>query len=58
MSKRLQAMGQPNYVVRDQCLDAGVPFFFKQWGGVRKKAAGRELDGQFWDEMPLSATLL
>ena len=31
---------------------AGVPFFFKQWGGVRKKRAGRELDGRTYDEMP------
>ncbi len=38
--------------VRDQCLDAGVPFFFKQWGGVRKKANGRQLQGELWDEMP------
>lgn len=33
-------------------LGARVPFFFKQWGGVRKKEAGRELDGRTWDEMP------
>jgi protein gp37 len=38
--------------VRDQCLAAGVPFFFKQWGGTNKKAAGRKLDGRQWDEMP------
>ncbi len=38
--------------VRDQCVAAGVRFFFKQWGGVHKKAAGRELDGRTWDEMP------
>lgn len=38
--------------VRDQCLAAGVPFFFKQWGGVRKKRAGRTLEGRTWDEMP------
>lgn len=38
--------------MRDQCRAAGVPFFFKQWGGVNKKAAGRELDGRTWDEMP------
>jgi len=29
-----------------------VPFFFKQWGGVNKKRAGRILDGRTWDEMP------
>jgi protein gp37 len=39
--------------LRDQCAAAGVPFFFKQWGGVRKKLAGRELDGRTWDERPL-----
>ncbi len=38
--------------IRDQCAGAGVPFFFKQWGGVRKKAAGRLLDGRTWDELP------
>jgi protein gp37 len=38
--------------VRDQCNDAGVPFFFKQWGGVRKKRAGRELDGQTYNGFP------
>jgi len=39
--------------LRDQCVSAGVPFFFKQWGGVNKKAAGRELDGRTWDERPV-----
>jgi protein gp37 len=38
--------------IRDQCVRAGVSFFFKQWGGVNKKKTGRELDGQTWDEMP------
>lgn len=38
--------------IRDQCVAAGVPFFFKQWGGVWKKRAGRVLDGRTWDEMP------
>ena len=38
--------------VRDQCRDYGVPFFFKQWGGVRKKNHGRELDGRTYDEYP------
>ena len=38
--------------IRDQCLRLGVPFFFKQWGGVRKKEAGRQLRGRTWDEMP------
>lgn len=40
--------------IKEQCVRSGVPFFFKQWGGVRKKAAGRMLDGRTWDEMPLS----
>jgi len=38
--------------IRDQCLAANVPFFFKQWGGVRKKTTGRTLEGRTWDEMP------
>ena len=38
--------------LRDQCADAGVPFFFKQWGGVQKKKAGRVLDGRTYDEQP------
>jgi len=38
--------------IRDQCNDAGIPFFFKQWGGVQKKRAGRELDGQTYDGFP------
>jgi protein gp37 len=38
--------------VRDQCIDQNVPFFFKQWGGVRKKKNGRILDGVEWNEMP------
>lgn len=38
--------------IRDQCLSAGVPFFFKQWGGVNKKRTGRMLEGRTWNEMP------
>lgn len=38
--------------MRDQCKDAGVPFFFKQWGGPNKKKAGRELDSEIFNEMP------
>ena len=38
--------------VRDQCKEAGVPFFFKQWGGFRPKSGGRELDGAEWDQFP------
>ncbi len=48
----------PAWVVdlRDQCTRAGVPFFFKQWGGRTPKAGGRELNGRTWDDMPLSLT--
>lgn len=38
--------------IRDQCIDQGVAFHFKQWGGVNKKKTGRELDGRTWDEFP------
>ena len=38
--------------LRDQCRRASVPFFFKQWGGVRKSASGRKLDGRTYDEFP------
>lgn len=38
--------------IRNQCVEKGVAFFFKQWGGVNKKKAGRELEGHTWDEMP------
>ena len=38
--------------IRDQCRRAGVPFFFKQWGGKNRKKAGRLLDGRTWDQMP------
>lgn len=41
--------------IRDQCEEAGVAFFFKQWGGRTPKANGRELDGRTWDEMPATA---
>lgn len=40
--------------IRDQCLAAGVPFFFKQWGGTRKKMNGRKLEGKTWDQMPVA----
>lgn len=48
---------QPEWVsdIRDQCLAAGVAFFFKQWGGVNKKRTGRLLDGRTWEEMPLAS---
>ena len=38
--------------IRDRCIQRRVPFFFKQWGGVNKKATGRTLDGHTWDQMP------
>lgn len=38
--------------IRDQCRRSSVPFFFKQWGGVRKAAAGRRLEGRTYDEFP------
>jgi len=41
--------------IRDQCQRANVPFFFKQWGGSRKKKMGRRLEGRTWDEMPVLA---
>ena len=39
--------------LRDQCVGAGVPVFFKQWGGINKKKAGRSLEGRTWDELPV-----
>jgi len=38
--------------IRDQCLAAGIPFFFKQWGGMFKNRTGRQLEGRTWDDMP------
>jgi protein gp37 len=38
--------------IRDQCVAAGVPFLFKQWGGIQAKKNGRLLDGRTWDEYP------
>lgn len=45
---------EPEWVISilEQCEAAEVPFFFKQWGGVRKKKAGRELNGRTYDYMP------
>lgn len=45
---------EPEWVqgLRDLCVRRDVPFFFKQWGGARKKAAGRLLDGKEWGQMP------
>jgi len=47
---------QPVWVteIRDECLSASIPFFFKQWGGTNKKKAGRILDDRTWDELPAS----
>ncbi|HSL82636.1 MAG TPA: phage Gp37/Gp68 family protein [Thermoanaerobaculia bacterium] len=47
----------PDWVrqIRARCLDHGVPFFFKQWGGTRKARTGRELDGRTWDQFPLAS---
>jgi len=39
--------------IKDQCIQASVPFFFKQWGGTNRKKTGRLLDGQIWDELPI-----
>ena len=45
---------EPEWVreIRDQCAGEHIAFFFKQWGGVHKKKAGRDLDGRTWDEVP------
>ena len=40
--------------IRDQCQQASVPFFFKQWGGQNKKQAGRDLEGKPWNDLPLA----
>jgi protein gp37 len=47
----------PDWVmsIRNQCEDAGVAFFFKQWGGVQKRRTGRLLEGRTYDEMPMIA---
>jgi protein gp37 len=49
---------QPDWVreIRDACVAAKVPFFFKQWGGRYPKQHGRELDGLYWDQLPHRAT--
>jgi protein gp37 len=50
----------PDWVldIKDQCERADVAFFFKQWGGTNKKAAGRELEGRTYDEMPELAHMI
>lgn len=44
--------------IKNQCVKERVPFFFKQWGGVQKKKAGRLLDGKTWDQMPKEIKLV
>jgi protein gp37 len=44
--------------IKDQCHDSRVPFFFKQWGGVRKGKTGRQLNGRTYDEMPVASELV
>lgn len=44
--------------IKEQCQSAGIPFFFKQWGGVHRKRNGRMLQGRTWDEMPERAGML
>jgi protein gp37 len=43
--------------IRDQCRRANIPFFFKQWGGVRKSETGRKLNGRTYDEIPTRSNL-
>lgn len=52
--RKARAMN-PEWVqeIREQCLAANVPFFFKQWGGANKKKSGRMLDGRVWDQTPV-----
>jgi len=40
--------------IKEKCIEQNVPFFFKQWGGINKKKAGRLLEGRTWDEMPIT----
>jgi len=39
--------------IKEQCIQAGVAFYFKQWGGTNKKKAGKMLDGKIYNEMPV-----
>lgn len=50
---------QPEWVtdIRDQCRQADIAFFFKQWGGKNKKKTGRTLDGRTWDQMPMRTSI-
>ena len=42
--------------IRDQCQNANIPFYFKQWGGRTAQATGRELEGHVWNETPVIET--
>jgi protein gp37 len=42
--------------IKEQCVAAQIPFFFKQWGGVNKKKAGRVLGGQLWNGVPVTSS--
>lgn len=44
--------------IKEQCQSAGIPFFFKQWGGVQRKRNGRTLQGRTWNQMPTGAGML
>tara|TARA_B100000315_G_C14473761_1_gene539612 strand:+ start:192 stop:962 length:771 start_codon:yes stop_codon:yes gene_type:complete len=47
---------KPDWVlpIRDKCLKSGVPFFFKQWGGTKKRKSGNNLSGKIWNEFPIA----
>jgi protein gp37 len=51
---------QPDWAtdIRDQCIAAGIPFFFKQWGGINKKKNGRTIDGRTWNQKPIQLKLV
>jgi protein gp37 len=44
--------------IKRQCDKQNVPFFFKQWGGINKKKAGRLLEGRTWDAMPINSRIM
>ena len=44
--------------IRDQCINAQVPFFFKQWGGTNRKKTGRILENRIWDDMPIDEPIV
>lgn len=51
---------KPEWVfeIHNRCVEAKVPFFFKQWGGTNKKKTGRVLKGKTYSEMPIVKHLL